>query len=257
MRKWLVGAGVALGTLSGTTVAWAQLTPDPTATPTRPPNNFVNWMAYGMLLLGVLLAVALIAAYLRYSSRFFGSREEAGPKIGAPAPPVITVGQYSRTQPQALAASMARPPLPVEQTPVGAAASARQSAGTAPPEPPAAPRAPARPPGGSTEAAAAAETPESAKPEAVATAAPEARPEAEAARAAETEPAVPASEPAAAASEPAAATKPASAPGGSTLDQETYDRVLEEQLGKGVDRRVAEGKARSAAVRAARAKAEG
>jgi menaquinol-cytochrome c reductase cytochrome b/c subunit len=37
------------------------------------------------------------------------------------------------------------------------------------------------------------------------------------------------------------------------LDQETFDRVLAEELGKGVDRRVAEGRARSAAVRAARA----
>ena len=38
------------------------------------------------------------------------------------------------------------------------------------------------------------------------------------------------------------------------LDQETFDRVLAEELGKGVDRRVAEGRALSAAVRAERAK---
>ncbi|HXF37518.1 MAG TPA: hypothetical protein VNO17_10110, partial [Actinomycetota bacterium] len=38
------------------------------------------------------------------------------------------------------------------------------------------------------------------------------------------------------------------------LDQETFDRVLQEQLSQGVDRRVAEGRARSAAVRAYRAK---
>jgi hypothetical protein len=38
------------------------------------------------------------------------------------------------------------------------------------------------------------------------------------------------------------------------LDQETFDRVLAEELGKGVDRRVAEGRARAAAVRAARSK---
>src|SRR5437667_918336 len=36
------------------------------------------------------------------------------------------------------------------------------------------------------------------------------------------------------------------------LDQETFDRVLAEELGKGTDRRVAEGRARSAAVRAYR-----
>jgi hypothetical protein len=34
------------------------------------------------------------------------------------------------------------------------------------------------------------------------------------------------------------------------LDQEVFDRVLAEQLGAGTDRRVAEGRARSAAVRA-------
>jgi hypothetical protein len=34
------------------------------------------------------------------------------------------------------------------------------------------------------------------------------------------------------------------------LDQETYEKVLAEELAKGTDRRVAEGRARSAAVRA-------
>ncbi len=38
------------------------------------------------------------------------------------------------------------------------------------------------------------------------------------------------------------------------LDQETFDRVLAEELAKGTDRRVAEGRARSSAVRAYRAK---
>ncbi len=41
------------------------------------------------------------------------------------------------------------------------------------------------------------------------------------------------------------------------LDQETFDRVLEEELAKGTNRRVAEGRARSAAVRAYRAKQGG
>jgi len=40
-------------------------------------------------------------------------------------------------------------------------------------------------------------------------------------------------------------------------DQETFDQVLAEELGKGTDRRVAEGRAKAAAVRAARKKAEG
>ncbi len=38
------------------------------------------------------------------------------------------------------------------------------------------------------------------------------------------------------------------------LDQETFDKVLAEELAKGTDRRVADGRARSAAVRALRAK---
>ena len=40
-------------------------------------------------------------------------------------------------------------------------------------------------------------------------------------------------------------------------DQETYDRVLAEQLAKGADKRVAEGRAKSAAIQAARKKGEG
>jgi hypothetical protein len=40
-------------------------------------------------------------------------------------------------------------------------------------------------------------------------------------------------------------------------DQETFDRVLASELEKGTDRRVAEGRAKSAAMRAARAKGGG
>jgi NADH-quinone oxidoreductase subunit I len=40
-------------------------------------------------------------------------------------------------------------------------------------------------------------------------------------------------------------------------DQDTYDRVLQEELGKGTDRRVAEGRAKAAAIRAARRLAQG
>jgi NADH-quinone oxidoreductase subunit I len=40
-------------------------------------------------------------------------------------------------------------------------------------------------------------------------------------------------------------------------DHETYDRVLAEQLGKGADRRIAEGRAKSAALKAARERAAG
>jgi hypothetical protein len=88
--------------------------------------------------------------------------------------------------------------------------------------------------------------------------APPAAPAAEAPPAAE--PA--ASAPAAADAPPAApaAPRPAPAPkqeGPLELDQETFDRVLAEELAKGTDRRVAEGRARGAAARAARRKAQG
>jgi NADH-quinone oxidoreductase subunit I len=50
---------------------------------------------------------------------------------------------------------------------------------------------------------------------------------------------------------------PSAAPEHVEPDQETLERVLAEELAKGTDRRVAEGRARAAAVRAARKKAGG
>ena len=86
------------------------------------------------------------------------------------------------------------------------------------------------------------------------TEAPEERPSAKTAE--EAGGAAPAAEPAPAAAEPAK-EQPAASHGRGELDQETFDRVLKEQLDKGVDRRVAEGRARAAAVVAARKKAQG
>ncbi|MGH2581162.1 MAG: hypothetical protein ACRDGP_10005, partial [Actinomycetota bacterium] len=61
-----------------------------------------------------------------------------------------------------------------------------------------------------------------------------------------------------------AATAPAAAPAASPAehvevapDQETYEKTLAELLGKGTDRRVAEGQAKRAAMIAARKKAAG
>ena len=53
----------------------------------------------------------------------------------------------------------------------------------------------------------------------------------------------------------AAPAAPRPAPEHVEPDQETYDRVLAEEMAKGTDRRVAEGRAKAAAVRAARRKA--
>jgi NADH-quinone oxidoreductase subunit I len=54
---------------------------------------------------------------------------------------------------------------------------------------------------------------------------------------------------------PETVARPAAEPEHVEPDQETYDRVLAEEMAKGTDRRVAEGRAKAAAVRAARAKA--
>ncbi|MGH2635014.1 MAG: hypothetical protein ACRDHU_02540, partial [Actinomycetota bacterium] len=60
---------------------------------------------------------------------------------------------------------------------------------------------------------------------------------------------------------PTAAAPPSQAPAAPHVevepDQETLDRVLAEQLAAGTDRRVAEGRAKRAAMIAARQKAEG
>jgi formate hydrogenlyase subunit 6/NADH:ubiquinone oxidoreductase subunit I len=96
-------------------------------------------------------------------------------------------------------------------------------------------------------------------PSAAETAAPGAQPPAEMAPAkAEPETPMPPQRPAAAAEAPAAEA-PAEAPAQHEVepDQETVDRVLAEELAKGTDRRVAEGRARAAGIRAARKKAGG
>jgi NADH-quinone oxidoreductase subunit I len=98
----------------------------------------------------------------------------------------------------------------------------------------------------------------------------------EAAAAAPAAAAVPAAAPSAVATAPGPATEtPAQAPAAAAPaaapsrpaapaerehvepDQETYDRVLAEELAKGTDRRVAEGRAKAGAIRAARQKAAG
>jgi NADH-quinone oxidoreductase subunit I len=121
------------------------------------------------------------------------------------------------------------PPLPLE---VGA-------------EPPSAAEAPAEvsaaaPPPAPTPAAAPAASPAAAPPPA-----------------AQAPPAAPAEAPSREATAPTAPAPPAGERHEVEPDQETYDRVLAEEVARGTDRRVAEGRAKAAAVRAARKKAEG
>jgi hypothetical protein len=67
----------------------------------------------------------------------------------------------------------------------------------------------------------------------------------------------PSAAPAPAAGGPAATRPPSPRHEPVDPDQETFDRVLAEQLAKGTDRRVAEGRAKAAALKAAREKAGG
>jgi hypothetical protein len=171
---------------------------------------------------------------------------------------------------QADAAGQAEAEAPEEAPPTEAAAeppAAEAPAAEAPAAEPPAAEAPAaevpaaEPPAAEAPAAEvpAAQAPAAEPPaaEAPAAQAPAAEPPAAEAPAAQ----APAAEPPAAESAPAEAPAVAQAPpatqGSSALDGETFERVLKEQTDKGVDRRVAEGRARAAAVVAARRKAQG
>jgi hypothetical protein len=186
------------------------------------------WFSFPVLAGAAGLLLFLGFMYWRLSSRFYG-REEAPPVRQRPryagmsrAQPVAAAPQGAATaQPGAAAAARAEAPgarvsAPTEAAQPAAAPAPQPAASAAEPAELAAPA-----PEKMGEAPAAARPPEAAAPEKPATA-------------------------------PAAS---ASAGGHGEQDQETFDRVLQEQLDKGVDRRVAEGRARAAAVRAAREKA--
>jgi hypothetical protein len=215
-------------------------------------------MALGASVIAVLIVLAALAGYLRFAPKFAGREETA-----RPLPPGARPRELVRQ-----AAQIRYTPPPAAATPAPAAAAPAPA--TAPATDPA--TAPATDPATAEGATAAAEA------SAVPTAGPESEPAVQADATGQAEAAAPEPRPSAktaeevgAPTEQAAPTAPAAAPAapapaapaasgsshGAQLDQETFDRVLEEQLGKGVDRRVAEGRARAAAVVAARKKAEG
>jgi hypothetical protein len=201
----------------------AQVSLNPTVTPTLNTGGWVYGAAALLGLLGVVVVAIVVFGYLRFASRF--QRDEAEPRPvraprlqpgrEAPRRPVIITGA-----PVVVPPPVAAPPAAVAAAPVAAPAPAAAAV--------AAPNAPAP-------AAAPAPAPE--------------RPTA-------TE-----STPSAAQAAPAPAPAPASAAAGEhrdvALDQETFDAKLAELLAKGTDRRVAEGQAKRAAMIAARQKAEG
>jgi hypothetical protein len=200
----------------------AQVSLNPTVTPTLNTGGWVYGAAALLGLLGVVVVAIVVFGYLRFASRF--QRDEAEPRPvraprlqpgrEAPRRPVIITGA-----PVVVPPPVAAPPAAVAAAPVAAPAPAAAAV--------AAPNAPAP-------AAAPAPAPERPTP---------------------TE-----STPSAAQAAPAPAPAPAPAAGEHrdvALDQETFDTKLAELLAKGTDRRVAEGQAKRAAMIAARQKAEG
>jgi hypothetical protein len=247
----------ALGVVLLPAVAQAQVSIDPTTVPTKFTGGWVYAMAIGMTVLGALIAIIVVVSYMRFAPRFQkdeGHTVRAERIVEGREPPRRQV-EVREAEPVLVAAPVVQAPAapaPPAATPQKPAAAAPA---TAPPKTvPEAAEAPAAP-GEITPATPTG--PSQPQPGA------EVKPESSRAPATETKPAPDASDsPAATGTQTAAPAAPAPAPaashtGGAEQDQETYDRVLQEQLSKGVDRRVAEGRAKSAAVVAARKKAGG
>jgi hypothetical protein len=197
-----------------------QVSVDPNVTPVLNNGGWVFNAAQLLALLAILLTLAIVFGYMRLAPRF-QTDEQTRRSVRVP-----------RKQP----GQEVRRPVKVIGTPVVV-----------------------QPPVVAQAATATAAAPPAAAPAPVAAAAP-------AAPAAQAAPVAPAAEaraatgqaPAAPPAEVAAAPAPSAVEHADvSLDQETFDRVLAELLGKGTDRRVAEGQARRAAMIAARKKAEG
>jgi len=226
----------ALGVLLLPAVAQAQESIDPTTTPTEFTGGWVYAMAVLMTVIGAIIAILIVVSYMRFAPRFQkddGHTTRAERIVAGKEPPRRQV-EVREAEPVLVAAPVVSAPAPPAPPPAAAPAPAPAAApAAATAAPAAAPAAPAQP----------------ATPAADEKAAPEEKP-------AET-PAGQAPAAEAPAAEAPAAPAPAPHSGPVEQDQETYDRVLSEQLAKGVDRRVAEGRAKSAAVVAARKKAGG
>jgi hypothetical protein len=215
--------------------AVAQVSVDPSVSPELNTGGWIRGMAVLLALLGLLIIVIVVLAYVRFAPRF--SSDETTLKV-VRADRVRPGEELPRRTVDIKAAApvvVAPPPLP---QPAGVAAAAPAAAAPA--------AAPAPAPASAEAAPAAAEAP-----------APAAEAPAAEAPAAE----APVAE-APAAEAPAAAPQAAPAPAPAervevSLDQEVFDQTLKELLDKGTDKRVAEGQARRAAMIAARKKAEG
>jgi hypothetical protein len=228
-------SAAALVLLLPASVALAQTPVDPSVTPEINTGGWVHGMAILLGVLGVVVILMLVAAYIRYAPRF--STDESTLKV-VRADRVRPGEELPRRTVDIKAASpvvVAPPPLPQPAGVAAAAAAAPAAPAAAPaPAPAAAPTAPAP-------AAAEAPSAKASPPEAPAS---------------EEAPAEADAQPAPAAEAPAPAPAPAERVE-VALDQEVFDQTLKELLDKGTDKRVAEGQARRAAMIAARKKAAG
>lgn len=226
-RTPLVALGACALTLLSAPPALAQVSLDPTVTPVRNTGGWVYGLAVLVFALGLLVLLGTGLAYFRYAPRF--AREEVErPRVepvvpGEAAPRRIV--EVRELEPIAVAP----PAVPAAPSPAAASATRQARPAAAPPPAALAASAPATP----------APAPAPA-PAPVAVPGPEA----------------PAAGPVAAAAPPSPTVEAAPRERHEVaLDQETYERTLEELLAKGTDRRVAEGQARRAAMIAARKKA--
>jgi hypothetical protein len=228
-----------------TQLALAQTPVDPSATPaenesaTAPINPFGISISIAALLglLGLATVLFLVIMYMRYAPRF--SKDEESLKV-VRADRVVLGQELPRRNVDLSQAApvIAAPPAVPTALASASAVAAPAAVATAPSAP--APSSPAPVP---AEAATGAVEPAAAPP--VDDAPPAAAP--------------PAGDAAPAATPPAPAPAPA-APAERvevTMDQETFDRTLQELLDAGTDRRIAEGKARRAAMIAAKKQAAG
>jgi hypothetical protein len=230
LLAFAAGAACAIALSAGPALAQTHI--DTTTVPERNDGGWIYWLAFLSLALALLLVIFLIAAYMRYAPRF--SKDEDTARV-VRADRVLP-GQAA---PRRIVDVTQAVPVVVQPPPVAVAAAAPAPASAAAAAPAAAPTA------------------EPAAEPAAAPAAGEAPAEAPAAAAPAPAPAAPAPAPAAPAPAPAAAAPAAEERPEVSLDQETFDKTLEELLAAGTDRRIAEGKARRAGMIAARKKAEG
>jgi cytoskeletal protein RodZ len=198
----------------------AQVFVSPSATPTINTGGWVYGMAVLLVVLGVLVTFLIVFGYMRFAPRF--QREEG--RTRSVKAPRLQQGKEVR-RPVNITGAPVMAPAPLS-------AAAAPAPATVAPAPAAVATAPAEAP-----AAAPAEAPAAAPAEAPA--------------------AAPAEAPAAAPAEAPAAPAATEHRGEVSLDQETYEKTLAELLGKGTDRRVAEGQAKRVALIAARKKAGG